>query len=112
MQRQWLLYVTVFTVIAISITYVVINHMQNRNRSAMVIHRQAVNLTVKNTFEDLSGRTAQLTKMQVLENDEKVKRTFQELYLMYFLQLKCKNLTCGSDIALIYANIFFSRKLS
>ena len=26
---------------------------------------------------------------------------------MYFLQLKCKDLTCGSEIALVYANIFF-----
>lgn len=38
------------------------------------------------TNEDLSGRTAQLAKMQVLEIDENVKRTFKELYLMYFWQ--------------------------
>ena len=35
-------------------------------------------------IEDLSGRTAQLAKMQVLEIDENVKPTFKELYLMYF----------------------------
>ena len=51
-------------------------------------------------IEDLRGRTAQLAKMQLLEIDENVKRTFKELYLMYLLQLKCKNLTCGSEIVL------------